>query len=392
MKISIFVHSIRGKNMNIIFFLNCVILKISFIIYLTYDCYIDIKNYFKSINPLSEYGRENLGKAIKSMIPRTENMESIHSIFEELATFFRGYHAFIAIGLRPSCIYVNYWLNDKLRDLYYYNDKYKFDVFKDFSHRFAIEDSSFRNSCKNDMDYYNKDKWDRMKFLYQWYEKFEDFISSNRYKTDSKCSEIAYLRREFNVFIDEHDGKDKELMDKLIKFKDFLPKKLLQINEQCKNQIDYFKYPPQEEQRRAAEQAQRQIDQITLIIPPNGEPSQQLIDISGKDQLLEKQKRPLEGFPSRIRGDSEGQLFTGTTRFTSGSLREHTESLEYQVEKNTELENANIDPALTPGVFGALKNTITGVLKEVDPVPVVGVSGGMGALFLLFRVLKILNH
>ncbi|SCA60251.1 hypothetical protein PVT01_000080600 [Plasmodium vivax] len=30
-------------------------------------------------------------------------------------------------------------------------------------------------------------------------------------------------------------------------------------------------------------------------------------------------------------------------------------------------------------------NTITSTLKNVDPVPVVGVSGGMGALFLLFR-------
>ncbi|SCA59544.1 hypothetical protein PVT01_000008900 [Plasmodium vivax] len=32
-----------------------------------------------------------------------------------------------------------------------------------------------------------------------------------------------------------------------------------------------------------------------------------------------------------------------------------------------------------------MKNSISNVLGSVDPVPVVGVSGGMGALFLLFR-------
>ncbi|KMZ94049.1 hypothetical protein PVMG_02275 [Plasmodium vivax Mauritania I] len=39
----------------------------------------------------------------------------------------------------------------------------------------------------------------------------------------------------------------------------------------------------------------------------------------------------------------------------------------------------------------SVMDTITSALKDVNPVPVVGVSGGMGALFLLFRVLEILN-
>ncbi|EDL42619.1 variable surface protein Vir28-like, partial [Plasmodium vivax] len=38
-----------------------------------------------------------------------------------------------------------------------------------------------------------------------------------------------------------------------------------------------------------------------------------------------------------------------------------------------------------PGASTSVMSTITSALKGVDPVPVVGVSGGMGALFLLFR-------
>ncbi|SCA59994.1 hypothetical protein PVT01_000061400 [Plasmodium vivax] len=37
------------------------------------------------------------------------------------------------------------------------------------------------------------------------------------------------------------------------------------------------------------------------------------------------------------------------------------------------------------GASSSVISTITSALKDVDPVPVVGVSGGMGALFLLFR-------
>ncbi|KMZ88830.1 hypothetical protein PVBG_05626 [Plasmodium vivax Brazil I] len=37
------------------------------------------------------------------------------------------------------------------------------------------------------------------------------------------------------------------------------------------------------------------------------------------------------------------------------------------------------------GASSSVMTTITRALKDVDPVPVVGVSGGMGALFLLFR-------
>ncbi|KMZ96049.1 hypothetical protein PVNG_05987 [Plasmodium vivax North Korean] len=36
-------------------------------------------------------------------------------------------------------------------------------------------------------------------------------------------------------------------------------------------------------------------------------------------------------------------------------------------------------------MFGKIGESVINVLGDVDPVPVVGVSGGMGALFLLFR-------
>ncbi|SCA83355.1 VIR protein [Plasmodium vivax] len=378
--------------------------------YITYDCYKELKHYFHEKVKLSEDSAEILRKALSTVTNKHPDMNSIPEIFKSLGTFYTGDHAFSSIGQIPSCIYVNYWLNKKLRNVYYNVPEHKFNVFKEFSDKFAKERNSIKNSCNLYMKYYNEDKWDRIKFLYEWYDKFEELISSKKHKTDLECNDITILRKEFNEFTKKHDRKDEELMNKLIKFKDLLPTKLSEINSNCKDEIKYFQYPPQEEERRAAVKAQeeqqraaikaqeeqqraaeqakalRQTDQRTLIIPPNHEQTEPLTDGSRNNLLLETHRRSPEMFPPKVHEDSERQVFTGPTRFIPGSFREHTDGLEYQLEKNTELENANMSPDYRPGVFGTLKNTFTDVLGQVDPVPVVGVSGGMGALFLLFRL------
>ncbi|KMZ95944.1 hypothetical protein PVMG_06171 [Plasmodium vivax Mauritania I] len=43
------------------------------------------------------------------------------------------------------------------------------------------------------------------------------------------------------------------------------------------------------------------------------------------------------------------------------------------------------------GASSSVMNTITGVFQSVEPAPILGVSGGMGALFLLFKVFNILK-
>ncbi|SCA60177.1 VIR protein [Plasmodium vivax] len=395
--------------------------------YLTYDCYTAIKNYLKKIKELSTVGKEYLDEGISKMSNKPDDMTEIKPIFTELATFFRGSHAFTTIGKIPTCIYVNYLLNVKLRNLHYYDSKYEFKFFQDFADKFALAESrNTINSCNHDMKYYDEVKWNRIKTLFTLYDNFENFISSIKDNTDFKCNDINFLRNDFNVFIKKHDGEDDKLMEKLIIFKDLLGKKVLQINGNCQNEINYFQSPTKylqkknqelekaaqvaqekqqraEEQRRTTEQvqaqerraeeqerAQPQIHQRTLLTnSPKGEQIQTFKDFSREDSLLEIQRNPIERLPARRHEVSKEQVFTDPNLFPSESLREQTEGLEYLEVRNTGLGNTNMDPALTSGVFGTLKNTFTGVLGEIDPVPVVGVSGGMGALFLLFRVLEI---
>ncbi|VUZ99787.1 PIR protein [Plasmodium vivax] len=129
---------------------------------------------------------------------------------------------------------------------------------------------------------------------------------------------------------------------------------------------------------------------LTLLTnSPKGEQIQTFKDFSGRELLLEAQGRALEISPSKRHEGSQGHIFRDTTRFTPKPLRHDQESLEYPEEKTEggmhqpDYRGSNAAPK-EGGVSGIL-SSISGVLGDVDPVPVVGVSGGMGALFLLFR-------
>ncbi|EDL42665.1 variable surface protein Vir6-like [Plasmodium vivax] len=74
--------------------------------------------------------------------------------------------------------------------------------------------------------------------------------------------------------------------------------------------------------------------------------------------------------PSNHHSQNEWQ-----TREFMESIDQKTHNSEYPIK----------DAEHTDGLFGKMREIFAGTLGEVDPVPVVGVSGGMGALFLLFR-------
>ncbi|SCA60545.1 VIR protein [Plasmodium vivax] len=77
----------------------------------------------------------------------------------------------------------------------------------------------------------------------------------------------------------------------------------------------------------------------------------------------------------------EAQVFS---RFTNPFRATHpTGTTLYSGNDGHEREQAFSNEV--PGASTSVMSTITNALRDVDPVPVVGVSGGMGALFLLFR-------
>ncbi|GAB69959.1 CYIR protein [Plasmodium cynomolgi strain B] len=226
------------------------------------------------------------------MTPKPDDMNSIHPIFEKLATFFTGDHAYTYIGEVPSCIYVNYWLNNKLRDLYFFDRKYEFNVFKDFSNQFSKARDGVLNSCNSNMKYYDNDKWNRIKFLYELYDIFEEIISLNKDNTVLQCDKIILLRILFNKFINNYDGKDYELMVKLIKFKELLLKKVLEFNGYCKNEINNFQSPlkylqkkEQESEEAARTQAKIERTQQRQVVEQEQAKQQAEISLSGVEIL-----------------------------------------------------------------------------------------------------------
>ncbi|KMZ92856.1 hypothetical protein PVMG_01442, partial [Plasmodium vivax Mauritania I] len=71
--------------------------------------------------------------------------------------------------------------------------------------------------------------------------------------------------------------------------------------------------------------------------------------------------------------------------------REDAQSNEIDEHLNVPKNVLESSPGGKEGIMVSMKNAISGFMNEVEPAPILGVSGGMGALFLLFRVLEILN-
>ncbi|SCA83759.1 hypothetical protein, conserved [Plasmodium vivax] len=102
------------------------------------------------------------------------------------------------------------------------------------------------------------------------------------------------------------------------------------------------------------------------------------------------------GTPHRL-----GTSYRSASSYKTGSFRELGHSNVQRSDESylvTEEEKGNTEGGIYPpgyqisnaaakeGRVSGILSSITGVLGDVDPVPIVGVSGGMGALFLLFRL------
>ncbi|VUZ99946.1 PIR protein [Plasmodium vivax] len=64
---------------------------------------------------------------------------------------------------------------------------------------------------------------------------------------------------------------------------------------------------------------------------------------------------------------------------TNSTLPIGEEKIESTDLKESVLRNEDVS------VLGKIQNTLSGIVSEVEPAPILGVSGGMGALFLLFK-------
>ncbi|KMZ94886.1 hypothetical protein PVMG_06229 [Plasmodium vivax Mauritania I] len=266
------------------------------------------------------------------------------------------------------------------------------------------------------------DEYNRMKLLYDFYDMYNGLKSKNYQERNTACTNLLSNTANYNESIDDYYANHPDLYKKISYVKDLIEKVIKNSDTYCK-QIKTFKIPlkfledeekrKQEEadkirkqleaerQKQKAEEDERQRRQPEAELEAEGgklqmpkTPDGQREIFNQGDPQLSVELGKLKGsvnleaqqhskvLPYRLGLDNSGILGD----LQEGVFRQQDEDQSEEIVNKRGDEYANADGSLLRSL--RLPSAITEVLGSVDPVPVVGVSGGMGALFLLFRVLK----
>ncbi|SCA59861.1 hypothetical protein, conserved [Plasmodium vivax] len=416
--------------------------------YLSYNCYSKLKRYFDNTN-LSDDSKAILQLTIKQLKNKPRNFNENDKIFSGFACHLQGDGAFLGYYNDATCTYINFWLNNQIQRMYKYVYGSNFDIFLDFSEKFAIERKKkylFPHSCKTYLRDLG-DEFQKRQILYRFYDLYTELKKGKNEKTNNiPCDNINLMVSEYNNnknSIENDKDFQKHFKDLINIIKNETPH-----GRTCNNyhKLDYVlpkEIPPPKVEAQEAERDRL----ITVESSPNGQHTDlghrtDVRETDDKSVLLETEKLPpkptlpteqmvtnVEINPSEvtykeqlhINHSPEDQILTTLqqaeeiptiipqgkqilTTLSQDKQEYRTRSL--RDELNTELapratfpgeESVSLDQKVYPredtntirgntgGIFGTIGDSVINVLGEVDPVPVVGVSGGMGALFLLFK-------
>ncbi|CAI7723956.1 PIR protein [Plasmodium vivax] len=305
------------------------------------------------------------------------------------------------------CRYINFWLNTEIRQPN--NLKYgsNFDLFKEFALKLSKEERGNETiACKNIINYIDPDTYDKMETIYKLYELYDDLKTNpDVYK---RCDAFGYIIANYNsasLKYDNEDGKDYKLIEKLLDLKKLTVESELPPHSKCGHRILQFKKPDkylkrleeeairkrekeeeelQRQKQAEALQRQKQQEELEKQNSQQGEKLDTNEVLSNGENLLsvvltQKNERG-QSFSAEspgVEGYIERQGFSGLS-FSS-------EQQEQMEGRHSEFKDQSMDTRATSGFTGSITDTISGFIKEVEPGPVLGVSGGMGALFLLFK-------
>ncbi|CAI7718344.1 PIR protein [Plasmodium vivax] len=383
--------------------------------YLNYGEYAEGKAYFNKANQIVDREMDRFQKIMK-LIPTEKIPSSSNELFKKL-------HIYLAYDLpvfhyksHQYCGYINYWLNNQALQLYNGEiDDSKYSIFDRFLKELKKEKTFV--SCESYLQCINSsDALKKMNTLYTLYDDYDDFMNKKDNNGKYSCNTLYKLRLYYNEAIKEYDGNEDKLINKLMDLKKLIGKNEDKLKRECKAEMSSFnkptKYLQEQDNLRilAEREKQQQLEKLNEQKKQEQEQEQPIIHASSPTEQethtsadIEPQHQTFISSASHeVQEHSVGRAFSEVPQLFKGPadsygseilVREGPEDVLRNMNGEHRqlstgyyrLENRDITASNATGFFEKMKGGITGVLGEIDPVPVVGVSGGMGALFLLFR-------
>ncbi|EDL42798.1 variable surface protein Vir6-like [Plasmodium vivax] len=350
-----------------------------------------------------------------------KNLIRLPKVFTKLQKYLSNHAVFAAAGTYngdATCNYINYLLYDGIRNENYgYCDEQTFNNFRDFVYDYNTSTRS--HICINKLKHLDEHEFKKMNALYQLYEWYNKLTSTYLDK-NGRCDAFGNIIAIYNKALenyDSEDGKDDKLIEKLLDLKKLTVESNLPHYSICKYRKYEFKEPKKYLKRQEEIEAKRRHaeEEIKRQIQKQQQEQEQLQRQKEKEEL-EKQNLPQRGkldtnellsnrenvLSAALTHEIETEQSFGTesprgegyrvmqeyarpSSFYSERLRTQKEQLEQTKRGYGGFKDETMDTSTTSGITATITDTISGFIKEVDPAPVLGVSGGMGVLFILFK-------
>ncbi|KMZ88682.1 hypothetical protein PVBG_06089 [Plasmodium vivax Brazil I] len=338
-------------------------------------------------------------------------------IFQKLHKLLSNDNPFASGFNHNYCKYVNFFLNNIINPLYSDEDKKEyFSLFNKFGTKLK-ELRSTNSTCVPYLHYIDPEILTRMNSLYNLYNKYNTLANSKKSQAEFPCDEHTIFRVLYNDTIIRYDGKENNVIEKLIHLKKLIKENIFSPNtEMCGEEVTKYyepiNYLKEKENKRleALEEEKRQKLQQEQQLQQQQQQQQQQ-----KQQQLQEQIKESSGYnPTRTGEETELHVpFLSSNQQVQGDpvrreqSRAHVNTVhpvlpEYSGIRQGEtfsfghdMGQNEIDKYDTgyptrgkneeSDYFGKVQGFFTETLGQVEPAPILGVSGGMGALFLLFK-------
>ncbi|KMZ82441.1 hypothetical protein PVIIG_05843 [Plasmodium vivax India VII] len=324
---------------------------------------------------------------------------------------------------RIACNYANYFLNDTLIKSYYlYDNIPKYVIYQNFLKEFYAKKHGERNQnilCAVYIKHIKEDIFKRMQILYKLYDDYEDLKIPHQYDNNIECNKLSKFSKLFNETASTHCKNDSELLTRLTDLKKLIQKKISSPDyNKCDTKINFFYLPeprPKVQETQDQSLSQANVHSVPVLKSPDAptnlqeksvlkEDPSEIRETVVRDDLYTSERSQHSGgsVPLKsLESLEEIRIYGSGTSHESGNFHGLERPRAQKPEETYQLmgeERPNIvgetyqsdyrpsNLAAKEGGASGILSSITGVFESVEPAPILGVYGGMGALFLLFKV------
>ncbi|CAG9480104.1 unnamed protein product [Plasmodium vivax] len=380
--------------------------------YLNYD---DYYKYYSKFNPyyvLSELDEEKLTKLMNESTDDAYVKQKLKDVFKELSRHIHNHGVFYDYSPK-ACWYICYVLHKFVENKFYENyDEKLFNIFHNFLIKYNLQYSYRSGTCVNDMVYTNSNIFKEMDALYRTYDDYKKFLSDNKYKNENTCGQLKNFVYVYNVYVNSNKSKSSRFNSILENFEKNLKKTLQEYNDYCGSnnyslsKLQLYTEPEKKPPKLEAAEVLPKPSPLTSSPQKGLEPerpnhidtseNQEELPLSPPRENQVTHEDPINELHTETGPENETRHDIPIERRTQ-SQSQYAQPLEqryletFNVRGQPYNPRENVLSAQLPlekgdeGILGRMKGAFSSISDYVEPVPLMAVSGGMGALFLLLR-------